>query len=286
MQRILVTGASGFLGSRIVAHYQGKYDVYAPRHAELDITDAEMVAAKVEDLKPHIIIHCAAISDVGRCEKEPDKSWQINVDGSINIARASAAVGAKCLICSSDQVYFGEPVVMIHNETEKLEPINLYGKEKLRAEEECLRVNSQCIMLRLSWMYDISTLNKAEHGDFVRTLLAKMQAKEMLSYPLHDIRGITPVSEVIKNLEKAFSLEGGIYNFGCSNDMNTYETVLKLFSGMGWDISCVKKNEAAFSENPRNISMSQHKINNCGIEFPSTLEGLLRSLEKVKLTAS
>ena len=160
-------------------------------------------------------------------------------------------------------------------------PANVYGREKLKAEEECLRLNPNCVMLRLSWMYDIHTLRQTERNDFIRTLLQKLQGNEQLSYPVHDMRGITDVNEVVQNMEKAFQLKGGVYNFGAPNDQSTYETALKLFENLGWDVSRLQKNEEAFAVSPRNLCMSQRKINDSGICFSSTLEGLIRNLTQV-----
>ena len=151
MKKILLTGASGFLGSRIASFYAQKYEIYTPAHAELDITDEGSVRRMAETYRPDVVIHCAAVSDVGQCEKEPERSWKINVDGSINLAKAAGDVQAKCMICSSDQVYFGSSFSGAHREEEALSPCNLYGQEKLRAEQECLRANPDCVLLRLSW---------------------------------------------------------------------------------------------------------------------------------------
>ena len=70
MKRLLVTGASGFLGSRIIEYYRDRYEICAPSHTDMDITDKEKVAAVFRDFKPHMVVHSAAISDVGVCERE------------------------------------------------------------------------------------------------------------------------------------------------------------------------------------------------------------------------
>ncbi len=281
MKRLLVTGASGFLGSRIAEYYRDKFDVCAPGHGEMDITDRESVFAVFKEVRPHAVIHSAAVSDVARCEKEPEKSWKINVDGSRNIAMAAEEFRSKYLFCSSDQVYFGSDVPGLHKESEKVMPQNIYGKEKRKAEEECLAQNPECVVLRLSWMYDLRTRREQEHSDFFRTLAAKLQTDEEISYPIYDVRGITDVNEVIRNLEKATELRGGIYNFGSPNDSNTYETVKAMFDALRWNAGRLKKNETAFASNPRNISMSQEKLAENGINFPSTLEALIRNGKKL-----
>lgn len=285
-KKLLITGASGFLGSRIVDFYTGKYQVYAPVHNQLDITDERNVAHIFHKYKPDIVIHCAAISDVGRCEKEPENSWNINVNGSIHIAKASKEVQAKCIICSSDQVYFGSGLSRAHEEEEQLQPSNLYGQEKLKAEQECLKINPGCVLLRLSWMYDTETKNEREHGDFFRTLRAQMRKKDVMKFPVHDKRGITNVREVLKNLEKTFQIPGGVYNFGSPNEKDTYTMLCEVFANAGLDTGRLQKNMEAFCGNPRNLCMCQKKINGYGIFFSSTAEGLSKTLARTCLKIS
>ncbi len=280
MEKMLITGATGFLGSRIKDYYKNQYEICTPSHREMEITDEDAVRMVFKREQPDLVIHCAAVSDTGKCEREPELSWKVNVDGCRNIAKAANDIGAKCLICSSDQVYFGSDIMEPHSEDEKLLPANLYGREKLQAEAECLNVNSDCVLLRLTWMYDTKSRSLHEHGDFMRTLLAKLDTDEILSYPIYDVRGITDVKEVIKNLQKAFALPGGVYNFGSPNEDSTYKTVEKLFEELGLCLERIQKNEVSFKEKPRNLAMSQKKLNSYGIEFSSTAEGLLRNLRK------
>ena len=277
MKRLLITGASGFLGRRAAAFYSETCEICAPSRTELDITDLENVYAVFRRFKPHCVIHCAAVSDLGMCEKDPEGSWRINVDGSRNMAAAAAEFSAKCLLCGSDQVYFGNSIKGPHSEEEPIAPPTVYGREKKAAEEECLAVNPDCVILRLTWMYDTCTLAPQEHGDFFRTLADRLRTWAPLSYPVYDIRGITDVNEVIRNFESALELTGGIYNFGSPNHRNTYETVRAMFTALGWDPRSLTKNEEAFAADPRDISMDTGKLNDSGITFSSTLDALARN---------
>lgn len=280
MKKLLITGASGFLGSRILKYYKNKYEICTPSHQEMDITDELSVLKTFKREQPDLVIHCAAISDTGKCEREPEISWKINVDGCKNIAKAAKEIGAKCLICSSDQVYFGSDNRNPHTEDEELLPANVYGREKLQAEIDSLTVNPDCVLLRLAWMYDIESDTPNEHGDFIRTLFAKLDTSEPFSYPIYDVRGITDVNEVVRNLQKAFALPGGVYNFGSPNEYTTYQTVATLFRDTGLDVARLQKNEVPFRDKPRNLAMSQAKLNHYGIIFSSTPEALLRNLNK------
>lgn len=284
MKKMLITGASGFLGSKVATYYQDKYEILAPSHAEMDITNEDSVSSYFAENKPDIVIHCAAVSDVGNCEREKEYSWKVNVTGSENIARASKMVSAKCVLCSSDQVYCGSSVEEAHREDESLTPGNTYGQEKLYAENSCLKMNGDSVHLRLSWMYDANDTKYLGRGDFVRILREGILTAEGVTFSVNDHRGITDVWEVVKNFEKALELPGGVYNFGASNDKNTYETVRELFGLLHYDTAKLHKSEEPAGAGVRNLSMSQEKLNHFGVYFSSTVEGVYRNMVNESLS--
>lgn len=279
MKKLLITGTSGFLGVRIADYYKDKYEICAPTHAQLDITDEKSVSNVLEEYRPDAVIHCAGISDLAIFERERERSWRINVDGSVNMAKASDKIRAKCVICSSDQVYFGNRTEGPHREDEELSPVTPYGQGKLCAEQECLKVNSDCVQLRLSWMYDTFTRNGNEHGDFFRNLLRQIEQGEELRYPVYDRRGITDVNEVIRNLEKVFEIPGGIYNFGSTNDMDTFRTMCTVFQNVGLEVGRIGRNEEAYRDNPRDMCMCMDKAASFGICFSTTVDSLSENLK-------
>lgn len=264
MKKMLVTGGSGFLGSRVARYFAKEYEVFAPTHAQMDITDQAQVRSVVEAFWPDVIIHCAAMADVGQCQREPELSWQKNVLGSVHMARAAGRVGAKCLLCSSDQVYFATAT-------------NVYAKEKLAAEEQGLAVNSDCVFLRLSWMYDPALTDTTQRSDFFTNLLPKLDTAETVAYAVHDRRGITDINEVIRNMEKAIHLPGGVYDFGAPNHRTMYETAVEIFAGLGLDTNRVQQNTEAFRDAPRDLTMNQTVLNSYGIYFTDTVAALVRN---------
>ena len=122
--KLLVTGGSGFLGRRVCAYFETLgWQVFAPGHGQLDITDETGIRKWFDTHSPDAVIHTAAISDTGLCQREPEWSECINVDGSANLARVCRDWGVKPVICSSDQVYFGSTAPGPHTEVEILFPV-------------------------------------------------------------------------------------------------------------------------------------------------------------------
>ena len=96
-QNLLITGASGFVGSRITEALQGQYNLITPSHSELDITSAEKVEDFISLTKPDIILHLAAISNTGYCEEHPDESFLVNVVSVENLFCGADVHAIACL---------------------------------------------------------------------------------------------------------------------------------------------------------------------------------------------
>ncbi len=284
--KLLVTGGSGFLGRRTACYFAKLgHQVLAPSHGALDITEATSVRAWFREHEPEAVIHTAAVSDTGLCQRNPEWSEKINVEGCENLAQACREYGAKLVICSSDQVYSGSRLPGPHREEEILTPDTVYGSQKLRAERRCLEMLPETVCLRLSWMYSAVSF-PGEHGHFLSTLKAAMaDGTKPLSWPIHDRRGLTDAAYVVENLPKALHLPGGAWNFGSDNHASTYETVKELLTRLEMTavLARLKPNEEAFADNYRDISMDLTKGNAAGIRFPGTLEGLISALKEEAL---
>ena len=281
--KLLITGASGFLGRRAAAYFSHLgFQVLTPSHASLDIIHEKCVLDWFRENKPEAVIHTAAISDTGLCQQKPEWSEKVNVDGCIHLAKACREVGAKLIICSSDQVYSGSALPGPHKEAEPVTPNNIYGNQKLRAEQKCLEILPETVCLRLSWMYSTKPFPGEKSHFFSRLKEALEDPAKPLTWAVHDRRGITDVDEVVKNLREALNLPGGVYNFGSENPVSPYETVKTVLEKLGMEeaLSRLTPNEEAFAQNPRDISMDLFKLRSFGITFPTTEESLLTALQK------
>ncbi len=272
--KIGVTGADGFLGSRILRFYARKYEIKGYHHTDMDFTDPEETETMLKRDCPDILIHTAAISDVGACEQNPEHSELVNVDGVRNLAVICQKIGARFLFCSSDQVYTGNGVKEPHREEEALSPLNVYGRQKVRAEEEAIQVHPDTVALRLSWMFAADFREGKEHGNLIPAILHAVRSGQRVKYPVWDYRSITDVWEVVANLEQMFDAPAGIYNFGSENDKSTYEVVSNFLESAGIPNSMLERNEEAFRECPRNLRMETEKAKHLGVHFLTTEEAL------------
>jgi dTDP-4-dehydrorhamnose reductase len=156
--KLLVTGASGLLGNKIVKTANGNYDVTPlhsihPLHSDslkLDVTDRKQVLNLFSTLEPDVIIHTASETNVDKCEIQKEHAWKINVEGTRNIAEACKA-GAKLIYISTDYVFDGRKGNYKEDDTPN--PINYYAVTKLEGEKQVIQNCKNFAILRTSVLY-------------------------------------------------------------------------------------------------------------------------------------
>lgn len=280
MKKILITGGSGFLGSRLAYYLKDKYDLLLPSHGELNVSREEAVKAYIEEHQPEVVIHCAALSNTWYCEQHPDESHRVNVQGTVRIAKACKITGAKLIFMSSDQVYNGTPLLGPLKEDVVLQPVNVYGCHKMEAEQRAQWNNPDAAGLRLTWMYDLPESNMKLNTNILVNLHNAHNEGNTIKAATHEYRGVTSVWEVVKNIEKAISLRGGIYNFGSGNTLTSHELFLKAAELMGLKepSTWILPDEERFADQPRNLTMDCSLIGQHGIRFSDSIDGISEAI--------
>ena len=157
--RLLITGASGLLGSKLQKIAEGKFNLIllhntrplSPNSLELDITNQKEVTKLFNDLRPEIVIHTASETNVDKCELQKEHAWKTNVEGTCNIARACKEIDAKLAYISTDYVFDGEKGN--YKEEDKPNPISYYGITKLEGENQVIQNCNDHVILRTSVIY-------------------------------------------------------------------------------------------------------------------------------------
>lgn len=157
-------------GSDITAGYAGAADgsaVCRMPYRQLDITDSSAVRKAMEELRPDIVIHCAAWTAVDAAEEEEnrDRVMAVNAEGTRHLAEAAAAVGSRMMYISTDYVFDGQGETPWDPDCRDYAPLNVYGQSKLAGELAVTEALDRFFIVRIAWVFGLSGKN------FIRTML-------------------------------------------------------------------------------------------------------------------
>lgn len=203
MKKLFVTGGSGLLGSNVAKIASEKFEVYATYNKnKVSIKDCTLIKMDVTDKKqlkiigkinPDVIIHCSALVNVDQCEKHPQIAYRQNVLGTKNIVEISENIGSFLVHISTDSVYDGKRGN--YSEEDKTNPVNVYGRTKLQAEEEVKKSNHGYCIVRTN----IYGWNKRNKFSLAEWMINKLENGEELP-AFRDVK-FTPI--LVNNLAYA-----------------------------------------------------------------------------------
>lgn len=152
LRRILVTGSTGLLGRNVTReiYKHGGYEVIPHSSKTLDLRETERVYEFFVGLKPDLVIHTAAMTNVDECEVNPEDAYLINWIATREITKVCRDLGIPIIYLSTDFVFDGKKGV--YEESDEPYPLSIYGKTKLLGEEEVKSWGIHCI-IRVSWLF-------------------------------------------------------------------------------------------------------------------------------------
>ncbi len=162
MKKLLITGASGFLGWNLIQTFKSDWTVFGTYFShpvvipdvsliQVDLTDFKGLKHLFAVSKPDVIIHTAAISAPNFCQENRSVTYNINTEASINIAGICSDRGIPCLFTSSDLVFDG--LNAPYNEEDEPSPVNVYGEQKVLAEKGMKERHKETVICRLPLMF-------------------------------------------------------------------------------------------------------------------------------------
>ncbi len=205
--RILITGAAGRLGGRLVEVLRAEHEITGVDVAEFDITDWSAARAFVRQAQPELILHPAAWTDVDGCARDPEQAIRVNGFGAQNLALAAAEVGAAFLYVSSNEVFDGKTSVP-YREYDPTAPINPYGYSKWVGEQAVQRVNPRHYIVRTAWLF--------AHGgkNFIQTMLNAASAGKPLRVVINEVANPTYNDDLADAIAQLIATERyGLYHF-------------------------------------------------------------------------
>lgn len=208
MKKILITGSQGQVGWELQRTLAPLGKIIALTHANLDLSNSEMICRVVRELKPELIVNAAAYTAVDQAEKEPDFAMAINGIAPGILASEAKNLGATFVHYSTDYVFDGTST-QPYCEEDQTHPLNSYGRSKLAGEQAIQTVGGNYLIFRTSWVY-------ASRGkNFLLTMLRLAKERETLKIVNDQIGAPTwsrMIAEATALILAMKSPNWGIYN--------------------------------------------------------------------------
>jgi dTDP-4-dehydrorhamnose reductase len=227
--RVLVTGASGFVGRALVEelrHGERAYDVSPLGRTEGDLADEGVAEKAIAETKAEAVVHAAARIGVVRCEDEPDLALRANVLATIQVARACTTHGARLAFVSTADVY---GMAAIADEDSPPAPESLYALTKLWGEQAAeLYTPDRLLIMRLANPYGPG-VEAGEGKGAVPTMLRLAERGERIPAFRGEARSWCWIGDVARAMRLVLeSGENGVFNIGTDSDPVALTDVARL----------------------------------------------------------
>jgi len=283
--KIGVTGASGMLGSAIIKGLSVEHEIFATSRSKghspynvkwdcFDLTDSKKLARWLVDTDVDLVIHCAAMIDVDKCEDSFIEATKINSESTRVLSANLDSLGKKLIYISTDAAFDGKKEGA-YIESDKVSPLNVYAKTKLLGEDAVLKT-SRGLVLRVNiigWTAD-------KKKSFFEWLLEGLEEKKNLNLfgdvffsPLN----VTDLTKIISQIIDKELI--GIYHCGSRDYCSKYQfgiRVAEIFGLPAYKIAKVRLKDVNLrADRPKNLALDSAKIVNVlGHQLPSVDEAI------------
>jgi dTDP-4-dehydrorhamnose reductase len=228
MKRILVIGAKGMLGRDLMSILHSTFskdEVIGWDIEEMDIRKEDESIAKIQKLRPEIVIHIAAYTDVDGCERDQEKAFAVNAEGTKHVVLAASECHSKIVYLSTDYVFDGEKEEP-YLESDPPHPLNVYGHSKLKGERYVQEGVKDSLIIRTQWLYGPFGRN------FVDSILRQATEKSALSIVNDQVGSPTYTLDLARAISELIQFEAqGIFHVTNSDCCTWYafgQAILKL----------------------------------------------------------
>lgn len=281
--KILITGAKGLLGQALAQALKNERPVLAGRD-ELDVTKLEDFKKYASEVKPDVIIHCAAMTDVDACETDKRQAYLVNAVGSGYAAVVSRLVKARLISVSTDYVFDGKQSEPYGEEDAANGGYSVYGRSKFIGEEFIRALNPNHVIIRTAWLYGSGGKN------FVDSMLSLSRKGVSELKVVSDQRGnptsAVSVAEKIREILQRPDINGTIHvtSEGSATRYEFAEEIFRLANISQKVVPCSSEQFPRPAPRPNNSCLSKNALRRYGLspmpEWRSELIKYLSSLKK------
>jgi dTDP-4-dehydrorhamnose reductase len=287
MDRLLITGVSGFTGWNLARHLKSHYRIYgtyldhpvdleAVETLAFDLTNLGKIERLCSTIKPKVIVHTAALSNPDYCESHHQEALTVNTFATRELARTASHMGIRIIYFSTDLLFSGE--TGMYSEADAPAPLSYYAKTKHLGELEIMNNCSYYSTLRFSLLYGRSNgLNK----NFVETMEQQALQNSRMNLFTNQFRTPLYVEDAVMALERFVADRSlkGLFHLGGPNRLSRFqfgELFCRTFNfPQRLLVPCLLEEAKLPAPRPRDCSLNSDKARNClQMEFRSVEEGL------------
>lgn len=272
-KKLIITGASGFLGYHLLRVASVDWEVYGITNSKsFDFENATAINCDIrnyiefgnfiDDIEPDAIIHAAAISDANFCEQNKDLSYEVNVEATKNLAGICCDFHIPFAFTSTDLVFDGTQG--IYKEDAQKNPLSVYGEQKSIAEEEVLRIYPEATVFRLPLMFG---LPEASASNYLQKFISQLKNGEKAALFFDEYRSICGARSIAEGILKLMNHSGVIHLAG-KERLSRFEFGVKAAKAFQLDetllLSCSQKDVKMAAPRPADVSLDISKAVSLG----------------------
>ena len=285
--RILVTGASGFIGRTCLEVFEGDevLGTFRSRRgdglAHLDLLDGQETQRLLDDFRPAAVVHCAARPSVDWGEENPEAARRVNCDTTLNLLRETRRIGARVVFLSTDYVFDG--AAGPYDEEAAPHPINVYGRLKLEMEGAVLDAANRSLVVRTTNVYGFDPESK----NFLMAILPQLARGETVTVAEDQYGTPTLVSDLCQTIRRLLDRDtGGVFHVAGPDYLNRVEWARAAARAFGLDPGCVSGTRtvrlAQAAPRPLRAGLSSKRLASEGLESPRSLAEGLDAMREAK----
>jgi dTDP-4-dehydrorhamnose reductase len=267
---VFISGGSGLLAVNWAYTLRRKYSVHVNLHeriikpkginvSKFNLGSLNDLISELEKVNPEAIIHTAGLTNVEVCEANPQLAWHVNVELSANVAKAAKILGIPFVHISTDHLHQGKNSNI--DELQIVNPLNIYGTTKAKAEEAVIKNNKDALIIRTNF-YGWGPLYRQSFSD--RIINALRGEKEIILF--NDVY-FTPIlaEALILSVHELLEKKAqGIFNVVSDDRISKFDFGLKIANEFNLDKNFIKpgffRSYSALVNRPADMSLSNNKV--------------------------
>ena len=272
-EKVLIIGASGLLGSKLMKICKEKYKVFGTYLAHekikkdnnlfvLDVRERNKVFKLIEKIKPNVVFDVHSLTNVDYCELHREEAWAVNVEGTKNVAEACEKNKIKIFFISSDYVFDGKK--NIYYEKDELHPLNYYGKTKAIGEKVIQLLDTDHVIVRTTVLYGIGGIGKKPFTSWVIENLKIGKEIKVVKDQFNNPTFVDNLAEILLKLYEKNAF--GVFHVVGKDNVSRYKFALKIAEIFNLNKKLIKPITTSelgqIAIRPKKLKLSTKKLKN------------------------